>query len=372
MEKRNATKIEKKIIMLSILDKYIIRKFLSTFFFMLGIILLLAMVFDIAERLSEFLGHQAPLSEIIFGYYVNFWLYYGNTYSSMIIFISVIWFTAKMAQDTEIIPILNSGRPFNRFLRPYMIAATLLMLMSLIMNHFILPSSNKVLLDFEEKYYRDAHHVEDYHAEFPGHRIVYYTSYSGTDNLINDFVLEQWNEKKEIKYFIKARTAQNIPHTNKWILKDYFEKYYSDSTEKIIEGEKKTVHFDFTLEEMAARENVVSSLNYSELKKFIKREKSKGSEMIPIYELELYQRTSLPFATYILTIIGVSVASRKKRGGIGINIAIGLGIVFVYIFAMKVTAVAAVNVGFPTIIASWIPNLIFCGIAYLLYRNAIR
>ncbi len=358
--------------MLSILDKYIIRKFLTTFFFMLGIIMLLAMVFDIAERLSEFLSNQASLSDIVFGYYLNFLLYYGNTYSSMIIFIAVIWFTAKMAQDTEIIPILNSGRPFNRFLRPYMIAATLLMLISLVMNHFILPRSNKIRLDFEEKYYRDAYHVEDYHAEFPGNRVVYYSSYNGADNIINEFVIEQWNDKKQIKHFIKARTAQNIPNTNKWVLNDYYEKSYTDTSETISEGKKKSVVFDFNLEDMASRENVVSSLTYLELKKFIKRERLKGSSNIPTFELELYQRTTLPFSTYILTIIGVSVASRKKRGGIGMNIAIGLGIVFIYIFAMKVTSVAAVNIGFPTIIASWVPNIIFCGIAYLLYRNAIR
>tara|TARA_R110000737_G_scaffold117240_3_gene149951 strand:+ start:4273 stop:5292 length:1020 start_codon:yes stop_codon:yes gene_type:complete len=339
---------------------------------MLGIIMLLAMVFDIAERLNEFLGNQATIKEVILGYYLNFLLYYGNTYSSMIIFISVIWFTAKMAQDTEIIPILNSGRPFNRFVRPYLIAATILMLISLAMNHFVLPRSNKVRLDFEEKFYRDAHHVEDYHAEFPGNRVVYYSSYNGNDNLINDFVLEQWTEKTEIRYFLKARTAQNIPETNKWILNDYYEKYYTDTAEVIVEGRKKTIKFDFNLEDMASRENVVESLTYGELKKFIKRERKKGSSQIPSFEIELYQRTSLPFATYILTIIGVSVASRKKRGGIGINIAIGLGIVFIYIFAMKVMAVAAVNVGFPTIIATWVPNAIFCGIAYLLYRNAVR
>lgn len=162
--------------MLKILDRYIIRKFLTTFFFMLGIIMLLAMVFDLSERLSEFINNQAPISAIILDYYGNFILYYGNMFSSMIIFVSVIWFTAKLAQDTEIIPMWNSGRPFHRFLRPYMIAATVLMLISLVMNHFILPRSNQTRLDFEEKYYRDAMSVEDYHAEYPGNQVVYFSS----------------------------------------------------------------------------------------------------------------------------------------------------------------------------------------------------
>lgn len=358
--------------MLSILDKYIIKKFLTTYFFMLGLIMLLAMVFDIAERMSEFIQNQATLGAIMSQYYLNFLVYYGNTYSAMITFIAVIWFTAKMAQDTEIIPILNSGRPFNRFIRPYMIAASLIMFISLIMNHFILPRSNKVRLDFEERYYRNAHHVEDYHAEYPGNRVVYYTSYNGSDNIINDFVLEKWDDKKNIVYFMKARTAQNVPGTKKWILNDYYEKYYEKSSDRIVEGKRKEVQYDFTLEDMAARDNVVESLTYGELKKFIKRERSKGSNNIPTFEIELYQRTSLPFATYVLTIIGVSVASRKKRGGIGVNIAIGLGIVFVYIFAMKIMAVAAVNVGMPSAIAVWVPNVLFSIIAYLLYRNAVR
>lgn len=339
---------------------------------MLAIIMLLAMVFDIAERMSEFIQNQASIGAIFTEYYLNFLVYYGNTYSSMIVFIAVIWFTAKMAQETEIIPILNSGRPFNRFLRPYMIAATLIMLISLIMNHFILPSSNKVRLDFEERYYRNAHHVEDYHAEYPGNRVVYYSSFNGSDNLINDFVVEKWNNNKRIVYFLKARTAQNVPGTNKWILNDYYEKHFTNEGDRITEGRRKEVKYDFTLEDMAARDNVVESLTYVELKKFIKRERLKGSKNIPTFEIELYQRTALPFATYVLTIIGVAVASRKKRGGIGVNIAIGLGITFVYIFAMKVMAVAAVNVGLPSLIAVWLPNVMFAGIAFILYRNAVR
>jgi len=142
--------------MLKILDRYIIRKFLTTFFFMLGVIMLLAMVFDLSERLSEFIDNQAPVSAIIVDYYLNFILFYGNMFSSMIIFVSVIWFTAKLAQDTEIIPMWNSGKPFHRFLRPYMISATILMIISLVMNHFILPTSNETLHKFEERYYREA------------------------------------------------------------------------------------------------------------------------------------------------------------------------------------------------------------------------
>lgn len=357
--------------MLKILDRYIIRKFLSTFFFMLGVIMLLSMVFDISERLSEFIDHKAPISEIIFSYYLNFILYYSNTFSSMIIFVSVIWFTAKLAQDTEIIPILNSGKPFNRFLRPYFIAATVLMLIALIMNHFVLPKANQARIDFEEKYYRESISIEGYHAEYPGNQIVYFNDFYAERMLINDFVLEQWDNKKEhVTHFIKARTARNVLGTKHWILTDYYERYTGYPNDRVLTGKEKDTTFNFQIEEMAQRDNIAETMGYSELKTFIEREKEKGSGKVPMYEIELYQRTSYPFATYVLTLIGVAVSSQKKRGGIGVNIAIGIAIIFIYIFAMKVTTVAAMKIGFPAEIAVWVPNFLFGIVAYIMYRFA--
>ena len=161
--------------MLSIIDRYIIKKFLSTFFFMLGIIMMFSIVFDISDKLGEFIANKAPLSAIIFDYYLNFVILYGNMFTSMIVFISVIWFTAKMAKDTEIIPIWFSGKPIYRYMRPYFISATILMLFSLVLNHFIVPRANKERLDFEERYYRDVMVVDDYHAEYPGNQFVYFS-----------------------------------------------------------------------------------------------------------------------------------------------------------------------------------------------------
>ena len=334
--------------------------------------MILAMVFDLSEKLVEFIDNKASLYDIIFQYYLNFILFYGNMFSSMIIFVSVIWFTAKMAQDTEIIPIWNSGRKFGRFVRPYMIAATILMVISLIFNHFIIPSSNKVRLDFEEKYYRLAISVNDYHAEFPNDEIVYFSSYTADTDLINDFTVEKWDGKGNLKGFIKAATARNIKGTNNWELFNYYERKVGYPNDVISEGLKKDTTFQFDIGEMATRENIAEAMNYFELREFIERERKKGSAFVAVYEVELYQRTSYPFAAYVLTIIGISVASRKKRGGVGINIAIGLGIIFIYIFAMKVTTVSAMNLGFPASIAVWIPNLLFAGVAYILYNRAKR
>lgn len=356
--------------MIKIIDKYIIGKFLGTFFFMLGIIMFLAVVFDVSEKLSEFISNKAPLSEIVFNYYLNFVLFYGNMFSSMIIFLSVIWFTAKMAQETEIIPIWFSGRPITRFMRPYFMGATILMVLSLILNHFIIPRANKVRLSFEEKYYRDRMHVEEYHAEFPNNEVVYFSSYGSEDNLINEFVVEKWDKEKKITHFLKAKTAQNIIGTNKWILTDYFERKIGYPNDVLIQRQRKDTTFQFTIDDMAQRDNIAEAMTFTQLTKHIDRERKKGSSKIPYFEIELHQRTSYPFAAYILTIIGVAVSSQKKRGGIGINIAIGLGIVFIYIFVMKVATVATIKMGFPAYIAVWIPNMIFALVALFMYRFA--
>ena len=373
MERKDGKTIKSTFVsnyMLSIIDRYIIRKFLTTFFFMLGIIMLFAMVFDISEKLSEFISNKAPITAIFLDYYMNFILFYGNMFSSMIIFLSVIWFTAKMAQDTEIIPIWFSGRPLTRFYRPYLIGATVLMVISLVLNHFIVPWANNNRLVFEEKYYRDEISVEDYHADYPGNQSVYFSNYTNSEGQVHDFTIQRWNDSNEVVYFLKARYAKNYPGTNKWQLKDYYEKdiLFPEGTLKF--GIQKDTVFNFVMEEMAQRKTIAETMTFSELKKLISREKLKGSAAVSSYEIELHQRTSYPFAAYILTIIGVAVSSQKKRGGIGLNIAIGLGFVFIYIFAMKMTTVAAINVGFPTLLAVWIPNILFSIVAYVLYRLA--
>lgn len=358
--------------MLKKIDKYIIKKFLSTFFFMIMIIMLLAMVFDIAEKLGDFIDHGATVYGILVKYYLNFVIFYGNMFSSMIIFISVIWFTAKMAQDTEIIPILNSGRKFGRFVRPYLIASTILMLISLVFNHFIVPNANKIRLQFEEDFLRTEMTVVDYYAEFPDNEIVYFHWFGANDQRLYDLKIEKRDENDSLKGFIRAEFADNINDSKRWELHNYFQRVIKNGKERIVEGQVLDTLLQFDVSDIAKRENVAEAMTYFELKELIQKEKAKGNPMVPNYEIEFYQRSSYPFATYVLTIIGISVASRKKRGGIGMSIAIGLGIVFIYIFAMKVTTVSAINLGFPASIAVWVPNILFGGVAYIMYRFAKR
>lgn len=336
--------------------------------------MILAMVFDVSEKMGDFLERQAPLKVILLDYYVNFVIYFGNLFSPLIVFVSVIWFTAKMAQNTEIIPMINSGRPFRRILRPYMIGATILMLISLVFNHYVLPESNKIRLQFEEDYYRNVRTVSNYFAEFPGNKVVYFDSYRSDKGRALGFVMENRDEDNNLISILKADQAFNTDSTEEWTLVDYRIRYIGNPHDSLflpqVLGAELDTILPFTLSEMAYRETVVQTMGYKELKEFIQAEKEKGTGDIAFYEIELYQRTSFPFATYVLTLIGMSVSSRKSRGGIGVNIAVGLLLAFIYIFAMKVTSVAAENVGFPALIAVWIPNIIFAILGIILYRMA--
>lgn len=339
---------------------------------MLGVIMILSMVFDLSDRLAEFIENNASFTEIVFNYYLNFILYFGNLFSPLIIFLSVIWFTAKLAQNTEIIPMINSGRNFTRILRPYLIGATILMLLSLVLNHFVLPSANQSRLAFENEYYRNSHYVNNYHAQFPKNRTIYFDSYYSDEGTVNEFTLEQRDQNNKIHKLLRAKKASYNDTTGFWTFTNYHIRTYGNNTinETLTEGKTLDTLIDIDLTDMTQRENVVMTMGFFEVNEFIKSERQKGSPNIAVYEIEYYQRTSLPFATYVLTVIGLVVSSRKKRGGIGVSISIGLGLVFVYIFAMQITTVAAVNVGFPTLLAVWLPNIIFAVLSLILYRFA--
>lgn len=203
---------------------------------MLGVVMLLAMVFDISERLGDFIQKEAPLSAIFFDYYLNFVIYFGNLFSPLIVFISVIWFTAKLAQNTEIIPMINSGRNFLRLMRPYMIGATILMLISLVMNHFVLPESNRVRLQFEEDYYRNVRRVSNYYAQFPDNKTVYFDSYRSDLQRVLGLVVEQRDDNNRLVSIVKAREARNIDSTFNWEIQDYFIRFIGTPHDSIVVG----------------------------------------------------------------------------------------------------------------------------------------
>lgn len=329
--------------------------------------MVLSIIFDLAERLQEFIERRAPFSAILKDYYLNFFFYYANMFSSLILFISVIWFTSKLAQNSEIIPMLNSGRPRSRLLRPYMLATTVIVVISLIMNHFILPGANKKRLDFEEEYYRIRMIVSNYYAEISAEETLFFKMYNSDDGYLEMFGMTHRDELGNLKRIIKAKRAYNETD-NTWTLEEYLIRDVGPLNDEIRFGQIMDTTFSFQIQDLAHRDNIVETMDYEKIRAFIDKERKKGNDEVATFELKYHQRTSYPFAAFVLTLIGFSVSSRKSRGGIGIHLAIGLLFVFIYIFAMQMTSVAAINVGFPTFLASWLPNILFGFIALGLYR----
>lgn len=345
------------------------KKFLGTFVFMLFLLMSIAIVFDLSEKLNDFIDHGAPWSEIIGVYYVNFFIFFGVQFSYMLNFLSVIWFTSKMANNTEIVPILGAGVGFNRFLRPYIFSSVILVVWAILMYNFVLPASNKSRLEFEEKYYRSRTSKANQHIQISNSEIVYYFSYNGVSKDITNLTYEKWNGDS-LDYILTAGHAEGDSLTKNWLLLNYEIRHFGEFNDKIIRRHKADTTLSFGIEDLVFRSNVIEAMNNAELDAFIQEQEARGSDSIPEYLIEKHKRWASPFAIIILTVIGVSVASKKSRGGLGMNLAIGLAICVLYIFSMQMTTVAAINVGFTPILAVWLPNIIFAFIALFLLKIA--
>lgn len=344
-------------------------------------------VFDISEKLQTFIAEKIPLREIVFDHYLNFIPYYGNLFSPLFTFISVIFFTSKMAYKTEFVAILSSGTSFKRILRPYMIGASIITFSSLVLNHFVIPNANKVRIAFEDKYINNLYSTEEVniHKQIAPGVILYMNHYDNFKNMASQVSIEKVENNRQV-YMLKADNMIWDTVSHFWILSNVFErsiKYNNadtlpNDTAKIIPffREKhrhyatKKMQMDFAPKDMARLQSKIEVLTYFELKHFIEKEKQKGSSRIEFFEVEMYKRTAFPFATFILTIIGVSISSRKIRGGVGLHIALGLLLSCVYILFMHVSTTFA-NSGLANPqISVWIPNIVFSFVAFSLYRKA--
>lgn len=356
---------------MKILDLYIIRKFLTTFFFIVGLVMVIAIIFDISEKIDDFIQNKAPLSTIVFKYYVNFVLFYGNLFSALLTFITVIFFTAQMAYNTEIVAILSSGISYRRLLFPYFISATILAAGSLYFNHWLIPEANKTRLEFENKYIRYPYRNTEnniHKITGPGEN-VYFESYNNTLNRGYRFSLEKW-EGNTLVYKLWASGIQWDSTIGKWRLDDHLVRTISGLKEHYERGGAMEIGLKLHPKDFEKRLTNIEMMNYTELNNFIDEEKKQGAEFVEHYEVEKYQRTSYPFASYILTLIGVSIASRRVRGGIGLHIAFGLLICVSYILCMKVTTVFATNAGLNPLIAVWIANVLFGIISVYLFLKS--
>jgi len=357
--------------MIKKLDLYIIKKFLGTFFFVLIISMSVGIIFDVAENIDEFIEHNVPFWSIVKDNYLNFIVIWSNLLSAFIVFIAVIFFTSRMAQRTEIIPILTSGVSFRRMLVPYLIAATILTGLSLYLNHFVLPKANKAKVEFGEKYYWASLRVKDIHREIEPGTIVFFKQYDSDFNYLHKFMMEKW-ENNKLKYVLNANRAHGDSISNNWLIKDYTIRKIGEQGEPdiITTGRQLDTTFNFVISDFAKRTEAASFMNYYEIDEFIEQERKKGSEDVTLYEIEKHMRTSYPMATYIFTLLGVCISSRKTRGGTGLHIFLGFIVCALYLFSMRFTTVGATNAGLNPLLASWISNIIFAGVAVIFYLKA--
>lgn len=339
---------------------------------MIALIMSIAVVFDVSERLEKFIKNEAPIEAIVFDYYLHFIFYYGNLFSSLFIFLSVLLFTSQMAQRTEMVAILASGVSFKRILRPYFIASTILVGISLYFTHYQLPISNHIRLGFEEQFIRKQFRIEDrnLHRQINDSTIAYFESFHTANNIGYKFSLENWTPEGQLSYKMLADRARYDTVSGTWQIDNYFERRFLDGEEKINHGRRIDTVLTLKPQDLGQRLSIASTMGFKELSDFIELERRKGSDKIVYYQIEKHQRTSYPFAAYILTVIAVSVASRKSRGGIGVHLALGVVIAITYIFAMKISTVAATNADLNPFIAVWIPNIIFGIVAAYLFTKA--
>jgi lipopolysaccharide export system permease protein len=353
------------------LDWYIVKKFLGTFFFTLALILLIVIIFDISEKIDDFLEHEVSVKTIITDYYFNFIPYFGNLFSPLFIFISVIFFTSKMANDTEIIAILNSGMSFSRLLKPFMVAAVILGALSFVLGNFIIPPSNSERIDFENKYLKSKRfsRAKNIHMQIEPGQYMYMESFNSTRNIGYKFTLENFKNGKLISK-LKSDYVQYDTLSSKWIINKYEVREFSKSGEIINSGARIDTILNLSPHDFTKRKSLVETMNMWELNDYIAQEELKGSEQIVYHKIEKYKRIAFPFASIILTLIAVAIASRKTRGGIGIHLGIGILIAFTYILFMQISTTFATNSNLAPALAVWIPNLCYMVLAGVLLHKA--
>lgn len=355
-----------------ILDWYIIKKFLGTFLFTILLIIAIAIMFDFNQNVDRFINKSAPTEAIIFDYYLNFAAYFSIVFSPLFVFIAVIFFTSKMADNSEIIAILASGTSFGRLMRPYLVSAGIIALATFLMNSYVIPPGTERMNEFKNTYFRNKRADYDTNIQFevePG-VIAYFDRFNNQSKTGNGFSLEKF-EGKELKSRLTARTV-HWDSAYHWRVRNYVIRDFVEMRENISSGASLDTTLQVIPSDFMISVNDSEQMTTPELRKYIGRQKQRGIGNIQLFEIEYYKRFASAFAAFILTIIGASLSSRKVKGGMGFNIGIGLLLSFSYILFMQVSSSFAVSGLVSTFWAVWIPNITYAVIAFYLYRKAPR
>jgi len=355
-----------------ILDWYILKRYLMTFAVMLLLFIPIGITVHLAEKIGKILENNVPLVEVL-QYLLDFTIYFAHLLFPLFLFLSVIWFTSKLANNTEIVAFLSSGVSFTRFLRPYLIGATIVAILSIVLGLYLAPNASKGFNDFKYKYLsgRKASNNTNVLKQINDNDIIYVTSFNAKNKTGTNFTLEHF-EKGEMTYKISASNIRFQEKDSVFRLMNYLKRKVGQNNDLLEIERRKDTTFSFDLEDLTPEDYIAETLKYNELVNFIEREEKRGSKFIGRYKLAMYQKWSLPVSVFILTIIAVSVSSIKRRGGMGVNLAFGICIAMIFVFFDKIFGTLASQSNFSPLLAVWFPNIIFGILALILLRNAKR
>ena len=358
------------------LDWYIIKKFLGYYFFSIALIISIAIVFDFNENLSKFTEHHAPARAIIFDYYANFVPYFANLFSALFVFVAVILFTTKLASNSEIIAILASGVSFKRLLRPYMITCVLLSALSFGLSAYVIPHGTVIRQNFETMYKNKKKNTSAENVQLQVDRgvIAYMQHYDNNMKHGYGFCLDKFQDKKLVSHLTAMDIQYDTISDSKyhWKLSNWKIRKLQGMKEHITSGAQKDTTIMMEPTDLVYSKGQQETFTSPELRDYISKQINRGSGNVVQYEVEYHKRIASSFASFILTIIGVSLSARKRKGGMGAALGVGLALSFGYIMLQTVSATFAIQANFPPVLAAWLPNFLFAIVAYFCYRKAPR
>lgn len=349
------------------LDWYIIKKFLGTYFFTILLILSITVALDYNEKMDNFAEHAAPWKAIVFDYYLNYIPYFANLFSPLFVFVAVIFFTSKLAGNSEIIAMLSSGVSFRRLLRPYMISAGVIATLTFVLNSFVIPPANVKRLDFQNKYYKDrtVKIVKNNQFMVEPNVVAFFYHYDARKKQGTKFALERFKNKKLVSRLTADRAAWVGDYH--WQLTNYNIRDINEHGETLRSGASLDTVVMVAPEDIIMEYNDFEKMTTPKLHEYIERQKARGVGNIQPYQIEYHKRFAAIAAAFILTLMGASLSSKKVRGGMGINIGLGLTLSFVYILFQTVSSSFAVSGDMPVLLAVWLPNIVFALIGVWLY-----
>ena len=359
---------------IKVLDWYIIRKFIGTYIYSIALIISISIVFDVNENLAKFSQYHAPLKAVVFDYYANFVPYFANLFSPLFVFIAVIFFTSKLASNSEIISMLAAGVSFKRLMRPYMISCVLISTLSFFLSAYIIPHGTVIRQNFETMYKNKKKNTSADNVMLQVDRgvIAYIQHYDNTMKKGYGFSLDKFENKKLVSHMTAMEAQYDTISDSKyhWTLSNWKVRELRGLKEHITSGMRRDTVIQMEPTDLVYSKGQQETFTSPELKEYISKQMDRGSSNVVQYQVEYHKRIASSFASFILTTIGLSLSSRKRKGGMGMYLGIGLALSFGYIMLQTVSSTFAINANTPPIIAAWIPNIIFAIVAYFCYKKA--